>query len=285
MPKNLDTFIIRTFVSVAQTGSLAKAAELTGRSQPSVSQQIMRLEDIVGRKLLDRGPRGTNLTEDGEAFLSYANRILALTDEVIDRFQPSQFNGRIVLGMIEDFAFGFLTDALIDFAKIHPNLEMEVVVSDSQSIHESLISGRIDLALGDPYYLSSFTVWRETVALAWYASHDFDLNQSTLPLIMFSEPCRWRPSALEVLNKAKIRWRVAYESSSLQAIHAATQAGLGIACYLKAAMPLGTQRLSECQKIPSPPTVEIGLGIRETKQQDSVTLYLSDLIHRLLTRQ
>ncbi|MBL4789886.1 MAG: LysR family transcriptional regulator [Kordiimonadaceae bacterium] len=282
MSGNLDTAVLRTFVAVSQSGSLARAAALLNRSQPAVSQQLMRLEDIVQLKLLDRGPRGAKLTKDGEAFLSYALRILALTDEAIERFQPQQFKGRIALGVIEDFAFGFLTDALIDFAKMHPGLEMEVIVADSRSMREDLISGRIDMALGDPFYLTLHTIWRTQMALRWYASETFDLELSPLPLVMFSKPCRWREPLLVGLNEAGRRWRIVYESSSLQAIHSAAAAGLGVACCLEKAVPPGARILTGLAGLPKAPVVEVGMAVRDAKKNDPITLYLSDLVRRLL---
>ncbi|MBL4790411.1 MAG: LysR family transcriptional regulator [Kordiimonadaceae bacterium] len=284
MTKNFDTAVLRTFVAVTQTGSLARAAALTGRSQPAVSQQLMRLEDIVQLKLFDRGPRGAKLTPDGEAFLSYALRILALTDEAIERFQPQQFKGRIALGVIEDFAFGFLTEALIDFAKMHPDLEMEVIVANSRSMQEDLISGRIDMALGDPFYLNHHTLWRTQMELRWYASEKFDAAQSPLPLVMFSEPCRWREPLLAGLNAASLRWRIVYESSSLQAIHAAAAAGLGVACCLERAVPPGARILRELAGLPKAPVVEVAMEVTDAKKNDPTILYLSDLIQRLLTQ-
>jgi len=282
MSGNFDTTILRTFVAVAQSTSLAQAATRIGRSQPSISQHLMRLEDIVKKRLIDRGPRGAKLTKDGEAFLSYALRILSLTDEAIERFQPQQFKGRIAIGVIEDFAYGVLSDALIDFMKMHADLDMEVIVADSQSMHDKLVSGQLDLALGDPFYLGDFTVWRTPMELRWYADSKFDIKQSPLPLIMFSNPCRWREPTLEGLDSADIRWRIVYESSSLQAIHAAASAGLGMACCLEKAKPPGTQDISNHAMIPSAPIVEVGMGIQEGRHSDPAVIYLSNLVHTIL---
>jgi len=283
MVGNFDTSVLRSFVATAQSGSLARAATLMGRSQPSVSQQLMRLEDIVGRRLLDRGPRGAKLTKSGEAFLVYAQRILSLTDEVIDHFQPRQFTGHIALGVIEDFAFGFLTEALIDFAKMQPDLEMEVIVAGSDSMREDLRSGRLDLALGDPALLSPYSVWQVPLPLGWYANENFDVGQSPLPLVMFSKPCSWREPSLEGLNGAGLRWRIMYESSSLQAINAAVAAGLGMACYLKKAAPSGTRALVGIADIPKAPVIKVGMAVRDSKTRNPATNYLLDLVHRLLT--
>lgn len=282
MSVNFDTLILRTFVAVAQTGSLAKAANVMNRSQPAISQQLTRLEDVTGCKLFDRGPKGAILTNDGEAFLAYANRILALTDEAVDHFRPRRFEGRVVLGMIEDFAFGFLTDALVDFAKLHTKLEMEVVVSDSASLREGLISGRLDIALGDPFYLEPFSVWKETIDTAWYTAETLDLEKSPVPLVMFSNPCRCREAALDVLNDAGTRWRIVYESSSLQAIYAAAGAGLGIACCMEKAKPPGTRRVEGVAGLPEPPSVEVGLGVRDGKHAEQTTYYLTNLIRKIL---
>ncbi len=77
----MDMELLRSFVSVVDAGGFTKAGERVHRTQSTVSQQIKRLEDQLGRPLLQRTGKQATLTEEGERLLSYARRILALEQE------------------------------------------------------------------------------------------------------------------------------------------------------------------------------------------------------------
>jgi DNA-binding transcriptional LysR family regulator len=76
MVADLDTGLLRNFLNCARLGSISRAAAASGRTQPALSQQLRRLEDIVGNTLLDRTASGVRLTPAGSALLPYAERIL-----------------------------------------------------------------------------------------------------------------------------------------------------------------------------------------------------------------
>ena len=107
MPKtlvNLDIDLLRTFVVIATERNFTRAAERLMRQQSTVSLQVKRLEDALGHRLLDRTPRSVDLTAEGEAVLSYAQRILDLNDEVVSLTHEPQMQGVVRLGTPEDFA-------------------------------------------------------------------------------------------------------------------------------------------------------------------------------------
>jgi DNA-binding transcriptional ArsR family regulator len=86
---SLPPDLLRSFVAVAQTKSFSRAAERMNLSQSTVSQQIRRLEDLVGKSLFERDTRTVTLTRDGEAFQNYAARILDLMSEAVEHFHAS----------------------------------------------------------------------------------------------------------------------------------------------------------------------------------------------------
>ena len=73
--------LLRLFVAVCRQGSLSRVAGQTGRTQSALSMQMRRLEDLLDRQLLQRTGRGVVPTAEGELFLGYATRMLALGDE------------------------------------------------------------------------------------------------------------------------------------------------------------------------------------------------------------
>ena len=84
-PSALDVELLRSFVLIAEGGSFTRAAERVGRTQSAVSQQIQRLESLVGHRLLVRGKgAGTHLTRQGVYLLSRAHELIALNDDIVE---------------------------------------------------------------------------------------------------------------------------------------------------------------------------------------------------------
>ena len=122
----LDIELLRSFVSVVDAGGFTRAGERVHRTQSTVSQQVKRLEDSVGRPLLVRNGKQATLTEEGERLLSYARRILALEQEARDVVARPVVDGVVRLGIPEDFAAYRLTELLSDFVRSRPTLRLDV---------------------------------------------------------------------------------------------------------------------------------------------------------------
>ena len=90
---DFDPQLLRTFLAVATTLSFTRAATQLGRSQPTVSQQIRRLEEACGRQLVSRDTRAVTLTDNGEAMAGFARTILAAQDEAVSYFTGSAMRG------------------------------------------------------------------------------------------------------------------------------------------------------------------------------------------------
>ena len=102
--KNLPMDLLRSFVSVAQLNSITKAGELLGRSQPAITLQMQRLEELVDETLLTRNGKNMDLSEAGDRFYEYANQILSLNDLAVTEFSKSAVTGKIRLGIPSEFA-------------------------------------------------------------------------------------------------------------------------------------------------------------------------------------
>src|SRR4029077_17252228 len=100
----LDLELLRSFVSVVDSGGFTRAGERVHRTQSTVSQQIKRLEDDIGQPLLNRNGKDVTPTEAGERLLSYARRLLSLAEEARDVVTRPGHEGAVRLGVPEDFA-------------------------------------------------------------------------------------------------------------------------------------------------------------------------------------
>lgn len=142
-----DPSQLRTFLAVAQTLSFTQAARRLGLRQSTVSQHVRRLEDAVGRQLFSRDTHSVELTEDGEAMLGFARRILAVHEQATAFFTGTRLRGRLRFGASEDFVLTRLPEILEGFRYDHPEVDLELTVELSGTLHEQLTAGRLDLVL------------------------------------------------------------------------------------------------------------------------------------------
>jgi len=283
MNGDFDTAALRCFAQAVRTGSMGRAATALGRTQPAVSQQIRRLEDILGYRLVRRTAHGVAMTAEGEAFLPLAERILALNDEAHAhvRRRASAAIQRRRIGLIEDIAANGLQMVLAEFAQAHPDVELDVTVSDSTAMREAFGGGKLDLVLADTLLIGTTPRCRRTCPLVWVAAPSFDATRDPLPLVLYRHPCEWRVRMVQSLDQSGRRWRTAFESGSLAAIQAAVRAGVGLATLLPGNVEADMVILDiNAAQLPNPPEIEIALYRRPGLRSDPAT----DVLERLLWR-
>src|SRR5438309_10786741 len=120
----LDLELLRSFVSVVDSGGFTRAGERVHRTQSTVSQQIKRLEDDIGQPLLNRTAKDVTPTEAGERLLSYARRLLSLAEEARDVVTRPGNEGAVRLGVPEDFAAYRLSKLLAGLSRSHRALRV-----------------------------------------------------------------------------------------------------------------------------------------------------------------
>jgi DNA-binding transcriptional LysR family regulator len=226
----LDLELLRSFVSVVDSGGFTRAGERVHRTQSTVSQQIKRLEDDLGQPLLNRAAKDVTPTEAGERLLSYARRLLSLAEEARDVLSRPGNEGAIRLGVPEDFAAYRLTKLLASFSRSRPGLRLDVRVDQSTYLRRDLERGELDLALfkrsaGEK---GGIAVWPERVHWVTSKTHPIDAEIRSVPLIGFPTGCLYRARAIHAIESAGRAWHMAYTSSSLTGIQAAVAAGLGL---------------------------------------------------------
>src|SRR6201995_3600386 len=141
MTRDLDSSLLRAFVTVAETGAVGVAATRLARTQAAVSMQLRRLEEELGQRLLDRSPRGVQLTEAGHLLLPYAHTILGAGADARRALSAGQVSGTVRLGMLEDIAVGRLPRALQRFSIAYPQIALEIVVDTSAALSGRLAEG------------------------------------------------------------------------------------------------------------------------------------------------
>jgi len=268
--RNLDIDLLRAFVAIADLGSFTRAGDRLGRTQSTISLQIRRLEDAVGRSLFQRSAKAVRLTDDGQKLLGNARRMLHLNDQVIAELTEPDVRGVVRLGVPEDFATVHLPRVLARFSAAHPLVDLEVTCDLTLNLLERFNSSGFDLVLvkREPTAtLEGVRVWREP--LVWVARDSVAADgMDTIPLVVSPEPCVYRKRATEALKVAGRDWRIAYVSTSLAGSQAAVQAGLGISVLPLEMIPAGLTMVGTEAGLPRLPDTEIALlegnGISDT---------------------
>ncbi|TDX08314.1 LysR family transcriptional regulator [Kribbella sp. VKM Ac-2566] len=282
MAKDLDLADLRSFVAAVRAGSITRGAVALGVSQPVVSQRIQRLERAVGQRILLRGQRGARATAPGETLLAYAERMLALHEEaqVAVSGNVNDSTGQRTVGLLEDLAVTSLPEALADFATLHPQVSLEVIVSSAAALRRLADRGRLDLVFGDPTVMPAASVrWQRQVPMDWAFAPSFDTTADPLPLVLFSHPCRWRQPVMDAVSRHGRQWRIAFQSTSVHAVQTAIAAGIGIGALLRSNIPPGG-RASENIDLPPAPPVEIAIARRAGTDADGALNSLERLLVR-----
>lgn len=257
---DVEISLLRMFAAVVAYRSIGKAAAAVELTQPAVSQQMLRLERIVGQKLFTRGRNGIGLTAHGELLLKYSNRLLDLNDEILQRFRADRSQERVALGMSNGMAMAGLGPSLRRFQNLQPHSELRVLTASPERLEGLLIKGDLHLGVAEPSAMHRDPVAKFHLQLEWAAPKNFQIDQfRSVPLVLLESACSWQDDMLDSLRKAGRQWRVAFESTSMDAILAATQSGLGIA-----ALPsefIRNSRLVPLMNptLPAAPKVEFGI--------------------------
>jgi len=194
---------LEAFVWVARLQSFKAAAEKLHATQAGISGRIATLEEQFGARLFERERRGVSLTFAGSELLPYAERMLSLEQEMMDRMRRSDgLAGTLRIGVVETVEQIFLSDLLITFSEQHPEVEIELVTGTTPFLREELLRGLLDCVIISEEIFQGFV---ESVPLGqlemnWVASPklakslppgrvEFSLL-CTLPVIAFHKESR-----------------------------------------------------------------------------------------------
>lgn len=252
--------LLRAFVTVAECGSFTGAARTLGTRQSTVSQQIRRLEELAGRRLLARDTHRVALSAEGEAFLDHARRVLDAHGRMDAHLSGLRLRGQLRFGACEDFVLSALPDVLAQFSRRHPDVDVALTVALSETLYDQFDAGGLDIMFVKkrPGERRGVTAWRETVG--WVASPDFRLDPGeAVPLLLYPPPSVTRALALDTLDRARTPWRVAFTSGSLSGLTAAARAGLGVMPHSLRLVPQGLAPLRPPGTLPELPAIEFAV--------------------------
>ena len=258
---HLESDLLRTFLAVAEAGSVTEGAAQVFRSQSAASLQIKRLEATVGRPLFERHGRGVTLTEAGSRLLPVARDVTARLDGALRDLAPGDLRGRLRLGIPDDRGRTRLARIIATMARSHPQLELEVTCALSTSFPEDLAKGCLDLAVyevetsraGEELLAEEPTVWAASTHRNW-------VGMDPLPVALFDHACWWRDLALESLRERGLPFRIVFSSHSVAGVLAAVEAGVGVGLLGRSSVGEGLAVLGEEDGFGRPPPSRLVLA-------------------------
>ena len=237
--KALDVEAVQAFVLTAELKSFTRAAEALAMTQSAISLKIKRLEDGLGRRLLERTPRQVRLSADGDLFLKPARDLIAAHQGAMGSFGIQR--RRLVVGVSHHVVGAELPTLIRRMLAAEPDLTLEVRIATSREALAELDDGRVDAAvvLGhDSRRLDGEVILEE--AFGWMAMPDFEHRPGEpLRLATQADHCSVRGMAIDMLDAAGIGWTEVFVGGGIATIGAAVSAGLAIAALGRRVAPAG----------------------------------------------
>lgn len=249
---------LKIFVTVCETGSTTAAGEKLHIAQPSISLAISELEDYYGIKLFDRIAKRLYITEAGKKFLQYATHIVGLFEEMEREIKNFDATGIIRIGASITIGNYLLPDYITRFKKIHPQMDVKVIIDNSEKIQQYILSNQIDIGLieGIVYspYIAEHKFRDDELVMVCGNAHPF-ANQKNVEIsklqnesfILRESGSAGREIFDSTMTSLGIKILPAWESTSTQAIIRAVQANLGISVlpYLLVKDSLNRKEISQ----------------------------------------
>jgi DNA-binding transcriptional LysR family regulator len=276
MPRDIDTALLRAFLTVVQTGSDTNAARLLNLTQAAVSQQIKRLEELFASPLFERSHKRLMLAPAGERLVASAERLVALNDETWGLMTTPHFEGEVRLGVPYDIVASYIPPILKRFNAVWPRVRVGLNCQDSNTLMAQLATGEIDLTMTTELGCRQDGETLHTDRLVWVGLPGGDAHtRDPLPVSLGSPTCMFRPVAIEALRKAGRDWRVVCEVSNMEPVCATISAGLAVAPMLRASVPQSFMVLGPTTGMPPLPDFRINLYVPKTSA--------SEIAHELAT--
>jgi DNA-binding transcriptional LysR family regulator len=255
---NVPMEIVRTIVAISETGSLSKAAEKLGLSQPAVSSQIKRIQNLLGGQVFTKTANGTTPTPLGKLVLNQARRMLEANDQMLRLGGSADGPQPVRLGISTLFVQEFFR---------HQNAEalanIVVHTDNSVGIARGLIDGYIDVACiyensQTAEDVSAMVVNESDEAFVWVRSKDFVLRPGA-PIPILTWP--GDDLMIRTLTRLGLPYKIVFSSPDIHGKLAALEAGIGVAALPRRLIPSSLKQAKEYY-LPVLPSVKMLLCAR-----------------------
>ncbi len=282
--KNLPIDLLRTLITISEVGGHTRAAKLLGRTQPAISLQIKRLDELLGVKLLTQSGQKTVLSDDGQQLAVYARQILRLNDEAVAQFASEAANSSLRIGLPTDFSTAFLQNAILNFGQQHKGTDLKIHCALSANLLDELHRAEHDVIIAlhsdeDNQYLSHQWIQQPV----WACAEKFELKtDQPVPIIAHYEGCPYRERMTSVLSRERRQWNIVFSAPGIAELQGAVLSSFGVTALTEKTLLKGIKILTENEGFPALPAIHVGIFYRHS-QTSQVGLKLIEHLNRLLT--
>lgn len=262
MVRDIDVALLRAFLAVVETGSVTRAAAALNLTQAAISQQLKRLEDLLGTLLFFRQNRRLQVSAAGERLLVHARRMVTLNDEIWSMIRAPQFAGEVRLGVPHDVVTKHLPAVLRRFDRAFPRVSVTLSSDTTANLLAMLARGELDLTLATEPDTPATAELLLADQLVWVGARRGEAHQRRpLPVSLGAETCMFRPFALHALVKAGTEWRAVCQTGDMGSLLATMHADTAVAPMMRSLVPEGLEPLAPSTFLPPLPAFFINLHL------------------------
>lgn len=275
---NIPTDLLRTLVAVVDLRSFTKAAQMLGVTQPAVSAQIKRLQALLGYDLFDRQSSGVILTQQGDAVVDYARRLLSINDEIVGLGKSDRARHRIRIGLPGDLSGPLLPWTLAKFRTRWPDFNFQTLSGAAPALLRELREGKIDIVVGlsQTPPVDARHSWSDQ--LVWARSDASRVDpDGPVPMLAFSEECMCFRAGVNALRQSGRTHRLIMMSGTVLVLAAGVDAGLGVLVMTSGRIRLTQLKRWDDGPLPKLPQLHAGIYIREGADSRALAELADDL--------
>ena len=279
--RSIPVDVLRAFVAVVEARGFTRAAEELGRSQPTISLQVKRLEELAEAPLFEKVAR-FELTPVGAVCFEYGKRLIRLHDDMLDEASRRKTPGaRLRVGMSSEFA-SRLTPRLGRLrAEAAAGSGFEVITDASDSLAAAFRQKALDIAIvvGEEREFGDADRWR--APLGWFGSGAAArTRKKPLPLVVPPQGTTLHEAAVGTLRSAGWTFDIVCASADFVVLASAASTGLGVAPMIEGFAPDGLKRCPD-KSLPALPLVTLALLARSPSLASAGRLWVADAVETL----
>ena len=279
--RTLSIDALRAFVTVVQSRGFTRAAEQLGRTQPTISLQVKRLEELLDASLFENSTRLT-LSKAGEVCFAEGVKLLQIHDDMIARVTRQTKRLSLSLGAPSEIANPVLTAMTQAARQEDMDMTFDLVCAESPMLMREFRAERLGVALAFPsQHELQGAARRWKLPLTWACSPKFRLrDDSIVPLVACGEGSPYFAAAVSALSAARRGFEIVCTAADYSGLEAAVVSGIGVSPLLKSAVGQGLIEI-DCLSSYKLPWLDVGLFINEKHATASMANFIASAVARL----
>jgi DNA-binding transcriptional LysR family regulator len=237
----MDLYSLEVFLTIVTERSFSRAAQKLFRTQPAISLALQRLEQEVGDKLIDRGPKDFTLTDAGRTVLEYARRFVNLQQELENSLAElrDKSAGRLTIGANESATL-YLLQHIARYRVLYPGVKVTIRRSQSSQIPNELLDGNLEMGVisydpGDER-IQTRKIYSDSLVFVVSPRHRLARRKS-IPIaelggetfVAHNVVSPYRELVIRVFREHKVPLRIDVEMPTIETIRKLVQGNLGVA--------------------------------------------------------